>query len=189
MKDKSIWSLLLAVGYVVFKMLKTFGKSYEAHLPKPVAPDSSWGFPESPEGQQQKKDSTPSSPFSAQHSSRNRPTHTAHPSQKKLTSPTRQGSYPGVGQLTDPSEKNNYPHSKRLFSPTQQGGYPGVQQLIAPNQPTKAYPSRSAIIQRRIQHILSKHSPAKQAFLMAELFRPAHANPQSNALPATIKPS
>jgi hypothetical protein len=166
---------------MVFKMFQAFIKSYEARLPKPEAlgsPDSEQSFPKSPIAAQQKRDSASSPSFPTQHRSRNRPTtmdlHTSHPSQKKLMAPTSQGSYPGAWQLTTPSEKNNYPHIKRLLAPTQQGGYPGVQHLIAPE--AKIYPTRSAMAQRRIQHILSKHSLAKQAFLMAELFRPAHTS-------------
>ena len=190
MKDKSIWSLLLAVGYVVFKMIQVFGKSDEANEPEPentTYPPRPWDLPKDVTREQQ-PDFTPTPILVKRKAtlkpvlmpltryaerSQKIPITEAYPGRKKLTSPTEQDNYPGIKMLTGPTQNNSYPGRTLLTSPTDRVSYPEIKKY--------KYDSSNGSIktpnsQRRLSSILKKHNLAQQGLILTEIFNPKYGS-------------
>jgi hypothetical protein len=190
MKDKSIWSLLLAIGYVIFKMIQVFGKSDEANETEPESPTyppRPWDLPKDVTPEQQpdftptpilvKRKATfepvpmPPKPYTER--SQTALSTEAYTGRKKLTGPTEQGNYPGIKRLTRPTQTNSYPGRALLTLPTGKASYPEIKKYRdSPSNGSIKTPNN----QQKLSSMLKKHNLPQQGLILTEIFNPKYGS-------------
>jgi hypothetical protein len=196
MKEKSIWSLLLAIGYVVFKMIQVFGRSHErneSELEEPTSHGKTRQHPTPLEQDQQASEMPhesaktgekgfplpvpPRSPYTGSPQASPAP-YTPYPGEKKPKprAPTEEGGYPGLETLITPTKTNSYPGRTLLTSPTDGLSYVAKKQPDSPAGPIQGSIGGDKIFhtQLYLSYRLKKYKPLQKGLILIEIFNPRY---------------